>query len=137
MNRVLALPGVRETVSIDHVTCGYHSIKALNLTGIIPPGSDLPWLTARAGGCACRSDEMLPLANLDPDLGKALAHLRYGLVAEGDAVLAAHQPLGQHRLQPGADLGSPLAQWIAVPPLVIWLSRRHSLGADLIRNARG
>jgi hypothetical protein len=30
---------------------------------------------------------------------------------------------------------SPLAQWLIVPPLVIWLTRRHLLGAGLIRNS--
>ncbi len=42
--RVLAVPGVRETVSIDHIKRGYYSIKALNPTGIIPVGPDLPGL---------------------------------------------------------------------------------------------
>ena len=41
--RVLALPGVRETVSIDHIKRGYYSIKALNPTGIVPVGPELPW----------------------------------------------------------------------------------------------
>lgn len=38
MERILLLPGLRETVNIDHITRGYHSIKALNPTGIIPVG---------------------------------------------------------------------------------------------------
>jgi glutathionyl-hydroquinone reductase len=42
--RVLALPGVRETVSIDHIKHGYYSVKALNPTGIVPIGPDLPGL---------------------------------------------------------------------------------------------
>lgn len=46
--RVLALPGVRETVSIDHIKRGYYSIKALNPTGIVPVGPDLPGLDAVA-----------------------------------------------------------------------------------------
>ncbi|MFP1645111.1 glutathione S-transferase family protein [Pontitalea aquivivens] len=41
--RILALPGVRETVSIDHIKRGYYSIKALNPTGIVPLGPELPW----------------------------------------------------------------------------------------------
>lgn len=41
--RVLALPGVRETVSIDHIKRGYYSIKALNPTGIVPVGPALDW----------------------------------------------------------------------------------------------
>ncbi|GLR49069.1 glutathione S-transferase family protein [Shinella yambaruensis] len=39
--RVLDLPGVRETVSIDHIKHGYHSIKSLNPNGIVPLGPDL------------------------------------------------------------------------------------------------
>ncbi|PZQ51631.1 MAG: glutathione-dependent reductase [Rhodovulum sulfidophilum] len=42
--RILAVPGVRETVSIDHIKRGYYSIKALNPTGIVPVGPDLPGL---------------------------------------------------------------------------------------------
>ncbi len=38
LKRVLALPGVRETVSIDHIKQGYYSIKALNPNGIVPVG---------------------------------------------------------------------------------------------------
>lgn len=41
--RMLALPGVRETVSIDHIKRGYYSIKALNPTGIVPLGPAVPW----------------------------------------------------------------------------------------------
>ncbi|GAA4230024.1 putative glutathione S-transferase [Sagittula marina] len=36
--RILALPGVRETVNMNHITRGYYSIKALNPTGIRPIG---------------------------------------------------------------------------------------------------
>ncbi len=36
--RMLAVPGVAETVSIPHIKAGYYSIKALNPTGIIPHG---------------------------------------------------------------------------------------------------
>ncbi len=43
--RVLDMPGVRETVSIDHIKRGYYSIKALNPNGIVPVGPDLPWLS--------------------------------------------------------------------------------------------
>ena len=39
--RVLDLPGVRETVSIDHIKHGYYSIKTLNPSGIVPLGPDL------------------------------------------------------------------------------------------------
>ncbi len=40
MARVLRLPGVRETVNLDHIKAGYYSIKALNPTGIVPIGPD-------------------------------------------------------------------------------------------------
>ena len=40
--RILALPGVCETVDIDHIKRGYYSVKALNPTGIIPIGPELP-----------------------------------------------------------------------------------------------
>ncbi|THD75731.1 glutathione S-transferase family protein [Thalassobius vesicularis] len=38
MERILRLPGVRETVNMDHITRGYYSIKALNPKGIRPAG---------------------------------------------------------------------------------------------------
>ncbi|SDT45629.1 glutathione S-transferase family protein [Bradyrhizobium canariense] len=38
---VLAAPGVKETVNIDHIKRGYYSIKALNPNGIVPVGPDL------------------------------------------------------------------------------------------------
>lgn len=38
MERVLRLPGVVDTVNMDHITRGYYSIKALNPTGIRPIG---------------------------------------------------------------------------------------------------
>jgi glutathionyl-hydroquinone reductase len=42
--RSLSVPGVRETVNIDHIKRGYYSITALNPTGIVPVGPDLPGL---------------------------------------------------------------------------------------------
>lgn len=42
LRRVLALPGVPATVNIDHIKRGYYSIRALNPTGIVPVGPDLP-----------------------------------------------------------------------------------------------
>jgi putative glutathione S-transferase len=39
---MLAVPGIRETVNIDHIKRGYYSIKALNPAGIVPLGPDLP-----------------------------------------------------------------------------------------------
>ncbi|WP_454286886.1 glutathione S-transferase family protein [Rhizobium arsenicireducens] len=44
MLRILALLGVRETVSIPHIKHGYYSIKALNPNRIVPVGPDLPGL---------------------------------------------------------------------------------------------
>ena len=44
--RILAIPGVAETVSIDHIKRGYYSIKALNPSGIVPIGPELPHLQA-------------------------------------------------------------------------------------------
>jgi putative glutathione S-transferase len=44
LNKMLDVPGVRETVSIDHIKRGYYSIKALNPTQIVPVGPDLPGL---------------------------------------------------------------------------------------------
>ncbi|BAF88052.1 glutathione S-transferase [Azorhizobium caulinodans ORS 571] len=41
LRRVLDLPGVRETVNIDHIKRGYYSIRALNPTGIVPVGPDV------------------------------------------------------------------------------------------------
>lgn len=46
--RILAMPGVRETVSIDHIKRGYYSIKALNPNGIVPLGPELPWFAPAA-----------------------------------------------------------------------------------------
>ena len=40
MERVLRLPGVRDTVDLDHIKAGYYSIKALNPSGIVPAGPD-------------------------------------------------------------------------------------------------
>ena len=39
--RVLDLPGLRETVNIDHIKHGYYSIKSLNPNRIVPLGPDL------------------------------------------------------------------------------------------------
>lgn len=37
-NRMLSVPGVSETVNMDHIKTGYYSIKALNPGGIVPMG---------------------------------------------------------------------------------------------------
>ena len=36
MARILAIPGVRDTIAMDHILQGYYSIKALNPAGIVP-----------------------------------------------------------------------------------------------------
>lgn len=38
MERVLRLPGVRDTVDLAHIKAGYYSIRSLNPLGIIPAG---------------------------------------------------------------------------------------------------
>ena len=43
MLRMLEVPGVRETVSLEHIKAGYYSVKALNPTGIVPVGPELSW----------------------------------------------------------------------------------------------
>ena len=43
IERILALPGVRDTVNLDHIKHGYYSIKALNPTRIVPVGPKLAW----------------------------------------------------------------------------------------------
>jgi len=40
LKRMLAWPGVRETVSVDHIKHGYYSIAKLNPNGITPLGPD-------------------------------------------------------------------------------------------------
>ncbi|MDZ4309343.1 MAG: glutathione S-transferase family protein [Cypionkella sp.] len=43
MLRILNLPGIRDTVSIDHIKRGYYSIKTLNPLGLVPVGPALEW----------------------------------------------------------------------------------------------
>ncbi len=43
--RVLDVPGVRETVSIEHIKRGYYSIHTLNPNGVTPLGPEIPGLT--------------------------------------------------------------------------------------------
>jgi len=38
LKRILAIPGIAETVSIDHIKKGYYSIRAINQNGIVPIG---------------------------------------------------------------------------------------------------
>ena len=42
MARILEVPGVRETVNVDHIKRGYYGIKSLNPNGIVPLGPELP-----------------------------------------------------------------------------------------------
>src|SRR5215471_6391339 len=42
LQRVMAIPGARETVNLAHIKHGYYSIKALNPTGIVPIGPEQP-----------------------------------------------------------------------------------------------
>lgn len=42
--RVYRLPGVAETVSLDHIKRGYYSVKTLNPNGIVPKGPELDYL---------------------------------------------------------------------------------------------
>ena len=46
LERMLSVPGIRETVSIDHIKRGYYSIKALNPSGIVPLGPELKSLAS-------------------------------------------------------------------------------------------
>ncbi|TKI04071.1 glutathione S-transferase family protein [Martelella alba] len=41
VQRILTIPGIRETVNLDHIKRGYYSIKALNPSGIVPAGPDM------------------------------------------------------------------------------------------------
>lgn len=51
--RILAIPGVRETVNIDHIMQGYYSIKALNPLGVVPkPPAHVAALLDAATGSA-------------------------------------------------------------------------------------
>jgi glutathionyl-hydroquinone reductase len=49
LERMLAVPGVSDTVNIDHVKRGYYSIKSLNPTGIVPLGPSLGFERFLAG----------------------------------------------------------------------------------------
>lgn len=41
LERVLAIPGVCESVSVDRIKRGYYCVKALNPAGIVPVGPEL------------------------------------------------------------------------------------------------
>ena len=46
VGRILAIPGVRDTVNFDHIKRGYYSIRALNPSGLVPVGPEMPELLA-------------------------------------------------------------------------------------------
>lgn len=46
VENVISIPGIRQTVNIDHSKQGYYSIKALSPNGIVPVGPDLPFIQA-------------------------------------------------------------------------------------------
>ena len=46
LERIYALPGINETVNIEHIKQGYYSVAALNPTGIVPTGPYLNFITA-------------------------------------------------------------------------------------------
>lgn len=46
VRRIRALPGMAETVNLDHIKRGYYGIKWVNPTGIVAAGPDLGWLGA-------------------------------------------------------------------------------------------
>ncbi|PVE22109.1 glutathione-dependent reductase [Microvirga sp. KLBC 81] len=43
LDRMLDVPGIAATVSIDHIKRGYYSINALNPNGIVPVGPKMPF----------------------------------------------------------------------------------------------
>jgi putative glutathione S-transferase len=49
LERMLAIPGIPGTVSIDHIKRGYYSIKSLNPSGIVPLGPTLGFSHLLAG----------------------------------------------------------------------------------------
>lgn len=48
LERMLVLPGVAETVNIDHIKAGDCSIRALDPSGIVPAGPALPTALPKA-----------------------------------------------------------------------------------------
>jgi len=43
IQRIYTLPGIAETVNPQHIKAGYYSIRALNPSGIVPPGPETLW----------------------------------------------------------------------------------------------
>ena len=46
VRRMLDIPGIADTVDLDHIKRGYYGIKWVNPTGIVAVGPDIGWLTA-------------------------------------------------------------------------------------------
>ncbi|MGH1427456.1 MAG: glutathione S-transferase family protein [Arenicella sp.] len=44
MRRIYKLPGISETVNLDHIKAGYYSIKAINPLGIVPKGPEVSFV---------------------------------------------------------------------------------------------
>lgn len=70
-------------------------------------------------------------------------YLAVGLVLTVVFELLATGPLERWRygdampLVPGLDVGvSPVVQWVVIPPLVLWLTRRHVAGAAALKASR-
>ena len=63
VERMLAVPGVADTVNIDHIKRGYYSIRSLNPTGIVPLGPALKF----AGFLAKPGDDLgAPASRVQP-----------------------------------------------------------------------
>jgi len=61
LHSTLAIPGLAETVSIDHIKQGYYSMKALNPNGIVPLGPALSFadqLRASSDGSRGRTGDL-------------------------------------------------------------------------------
>lgn len=70
-------------------------------------------------------------------------YLAVGLVLTVVFELLATGPLERWRygaampLVPGLGVGfSPIMQWVVIPPMVLWLARRHIAGAAALRDLR-
>ncbi len=48
VRRIAAIPGIAETIDIDHIKQGYYSIRALNPSGLVPKGPVVDFLPAPA-----------------------------------------------------------------------------------------
>ena len=43
LDRLLSIKAFSENTRVDHIKAGYYSVKALNPSGIVPKGPELPW----------------------------------------------------------------------------------------------